>query len=215
MNHLRLATNVLLACAVAACACTPASPVAVKHLVHDYPAEDVSGLVNVVVEIPAGTNQKWETDKQSGRLVWDTKDGVPRVVAYLPYPGNYGMIPRTLLPKSLGGDGDPLDVLVLGPAVPRGSVVQARVIGVLRMLDSGEQDDKLIAVAPESALGGVKSLEELQRDFPAAAEIVELWFTHYKGPGEMQSQGYAEADEARRILKTAIAAYQDDAATLD
>ena len=48
----------------------------------------------------------------------------PREVKYLGYPGNYGMIPRTLLPKELGGDGDPLDVIVLGPAVERGSCDQ-------------------------------------------------------------------------------------------
>lgn len=191
----------------------PADPLpADKHLVRDYPAIADSGLANVVVEIPAGTNQKWETDKQSGRLVWDTENGVPRVIAYLAYPGNYGMIPRTLLPKELGGDGDPLDVLVLGPAVPRGRLVEARVIGVLKMLDRGEQDDKLIAVVPGTKLGGVKSIADLRRDFPGAAQIVETWFTHYKGPGKMESQGYAEADEAQRILQAAIAAYDKQAA---
>ena len=183
-----------------------------RHLVRDYPPTDQAGLATVVVEIPAGSNQKWETDKHSGQPVWDTEQGVPRVVAYLGYPGNYGMIPQTLLPKEQGGDGDPLDVLVLGPAVPRGSVIKARVIGVLKMLDRGEQDDKLIAVAPGSKLGRVESLAQLRRDFPAADQIVELWFTHYKGPGKMQSQGFADVQEAQRILKAAIRAYQAEAA---
>ena len=74
-----------------------------------------------MIEIPTGTTAKWEVVKPSGELRWEFDQGRPRVVRYLGYPGNYGMIPRTLLPKEEGGDGDPLDVVVLGPAVPRGS----------------------------------------------------------------------------------------------
>lgn len=179
-----------------------------KHFIHGYEPVDPDGAAQVVVEIPTGTSQKWETDKASGRLVWEVEDGAPRVVAYLGYPGNYGMIPRTLLPKNQGGDGDPLDVLVLGPAVPRGSVVPARVIGVLRMVDRGERDDKLIAVLADSCFGKVATLEELQKQFPGAAQIVETWFTNYKGPGKMQSRGYADADRAQAILDAAIEAYR-------
>ena len=51
-----------------------------------------------MVEIPAGSNDKWEVDKTSGALYWEQEDGKPRVVQYLAYPGNYGMIPRTSLP---------------------------------------------------------------------------------------------------------------------
>ena len=68
------------------------------------------------------------------------------------------MIPRTLLPKELGGDGDPLDVLVLGRALPRGSVVETKVLGVLKLLDRGEQDDKILAVPKECPLHEVTSL---------------------------------------------------------
>jgi inorganic pyrophosphatase len=84
------------------------------------------GTVNVVGEIPSGTTAKWEVAKPSGELRWELEDGEPRVVGYLGYPGNYGMLPRTLQSKATGGDGDPLDVIVLGPAVARGTVVRAR-----------------------------------------------------------------------------------------
>jgi inorganic pyrophosphatase len=123
-----------------------------RHLVRDFPPRTDAGLVNVVVEIPAGTNAKWEVVKESGRLEWEQRGGRPRVFDYLAYPGNYGMVPRTLLPKELGGDGDPLDVIVLGPALERGSVVAVRLIGILELLDGGEQDDKLIAVLPGAPL---------------------------------------------------------------
>ncbi len=165
------------------------------------------GLVHVVVEIPAGSVDKWEVDKADGALRWEIHNGVPRRVRYLGYPGNYGMIPRTLLPEEQGGDGDPLDVLVLGPSVPRGSVVQARVIGVLGMLDDGERDDKLIAVLEGTALAEVKDLDELRRVFPGVTQIVETWFAHYKGAGIIETQGFRGAPEAHRILEAAIKAY--------
>ncbi len=178
-----------------------------KDFFRDYPPTDSSGNINVVVEIPAGTNAKWEVDKPTGQLKWEFKQEKPRIVAYLGYPGNYGMIPRTILPKDQGGDGDPLDVIVLAPAVPRGSVVHARPIGVLKLLDGGEQDDKIIAVLPDSPLGGVSSLEELQSDFKGITDILEIWFSNYKGPGKMESKGFGGLAEARDIINDAVADY--------
>lgn len=179
-----------------------------KHFVRDYPPRNTAGDLMVVVEIPTGSIAKWEVDAQSGDLVWELRNGKPREVRYLGYPGNYGMIPRTLLPIDAGGDGDPLDVLVLGAAVPRGSVIAARPIGMLRMLDNGEQDDKIIAVAAGTEFEAVASLAELRQEFPGAAEIVELWFTNYKGPGEMVSRGLVGLEEANAIIQTAIDAYR-------
>ncbi len=178
-----------------------------KHLVHDYPPVDTDSNINVVVEIPAGTNAKWEVDKASGGLKWNFKKGRPRVVSYLAYIGNYGMVPGTFLPKESGGDGDPLDVIVLGSTIPRGSVVKARLIGVLKLLDKGEQDDKLIAVLPDSPLGEVSNLKMLNRKFVGITNIIEVWFSNYKGPGKMVSEGFEDADEARKILDAAISAY--------
>ena len=99
--------------------------------------------------------------KPDGKMRWEFKDGIPRAVKYLSYPGNYGMIPMTILPAEAGGDGDPLDVLLLGPSVARGSVVRAKVIGVLRSMDDGEQDDKILAIPNDSPLSGVSDMDEL------------------------------------------------------
>ncbi|HPF15616.1 MAG: inorganic diphosphatase [Planctomycetes bacterium] len=166
-----------------------------------------SGEVQVVVEIPAGTTAKWEVTKPSGELRWEIKNGKPRIVAYLGYPGNYGMIPRTLLPKELGGDGDPLDVIVLGDSVPRGSVLPTHIIGVMRMLDGGEQDDKLIAVRSGTPFAEVRSLAQLRKEFAGVDVILEQWFSNYKGPGIVQVPGFAEATEANRILQESIKAF--------
>jgi inorganic pyrophosphatase len=186
-----------------------------RSFLSGYPPTNSDGTVNVVVEIPAGTTAKWEVDKQDGALRWELKDGKPRIVRYLGYPGNYGMIPRTLLPEELGGDGDPLDVIVLGPAVERGSVLRVKVVGVLKLLDGGEQDDKLLAVQEGTALAAARDLEELDQRFPGVTLIVETWFRNYKGPGELEPLGFESADSARAILEAAAAAFESPDASRD
>ena len=89
--------------------------------------------INAIIEIPTGTVAKWEVTKPDGKLEWTFKNKKPRDVKYLGYPGNYGILPRTILSKDIGGDGDPLDVIILGKAIPRGTLVKANVIGVLRL----------------------------------------------------------------------------------
>jgi len=181
-----------------------------KHLANDFPAFANSGNIMVVVEIPTGTNAKWEVDKATGGLKREFKKGKPRTVAYLGYPGNYGMIPRTILSEKSGGDGDPLDVLLLGPALPRGTVIEARAIGVLKLLDDGEQDDKIIAVLPGSKLGKISSIKKLDKKFKGITDIIEIWFSNYKGPGRITSQGYRGPEKARKIIKQASKAYKKE-----
>lgn len=163
--------------------------------------------VHAVIEIPAGTLAKWEV-KPSGRLEWDTKDGRPRVVQYLGYPVNYGMIPRTVLPEALGGDGDPVDVLVLGDALPRGSIVPVRPIGVLLFFDAGERDDKILAVRSAGPFSEIRDLAELEARYPGVLHILETWFESYKGPGVLRTEGRAGAEEARRRVHEAAEAFE-------
>lgn len=168
------------------------------------------GDVNAIIEIPAGTVDKWELNKSNGKIEWELVDDKPRIVEYLGYPGNYGMIPRTLLSKDNGGDGDPLDIIVIGSSIERASVVKCKIIGVLYLLDRGEQDDKLIAVAENSTLYKVKSIAELDENYNGITEIIELWFSNYKGPNKMISNGFGEKAKALEILKTAINEYQQN-----
>jgi inorganic pyrophosphatase len=165
-------------------------------------------LVRAVVEIPTGTTAKWEVDKSDGNLKWEFKKGSPRVVKYLGYPGNYGMIPGTLLAEENGGDGDPLDVLILGTALPRGSVVEVRIIGLLNMLDKGKQDDKLIAVMNGDVFDGVDTIKQLNKEFPGVSAIIESWFSNYKGQKKIETRGYSGRKEARRVLDEALADYK-------
>jgi inorganic pyrophosphatase len=170
---------------------------------NDVAPRNQDGTVNAIIEIPAGTNAKWEVDPKTGVLAWEMQNGKPRVVEYLGYPGNYGTLAQTV-----SGDKDPLDILVIGAPLLRGSVVPAKVIGALRLLDKGEQDDKLIAVLPESHFGSVATLAQLDVKFPGTTAIIEAWFMNYKGAGKMKSQGFVEAAAALQILDSAIAAYK-------
>lgn len=126
-------------------------------------------VVNGIVEIPKGSKAKYELDKDSGMLRLD------RVLySSVYYPANYGFIPR-----SFCDDNDPLDILILSQVdvVPM-CIVPARVIGVMRMLDAGEADDKIIAVAEgDPSVNHIQNIEELPEHF-----ISELrnFFEDYK-----------------------------------
>lgn len=115
-----------------------------RNLWHDLPVgPQAPDLVNVIVEIPGSTRNKYEFDHDGGYIKLD------RVLASpLHYPADYGLIPRTLY-----DDGDPLDILVLikEPTFP-GCVLVARPIGLFRMLDQGLKDDKILAVAHNDPL---------------------------------------------------------------
>lgn len=201
-------------CLLILAACTP-EPGTVDlgpspDFLRGLPATTPEGLVNVVVEIPAGSSEKWEVDKATGHLEWERlADGQYRVVEFLPYPANYGMIPRTLLPKELGGDDDPLDVFLLGPARERGAVVPARIVGVIEAVDGGEQDDKLLAVDPDSWFAEVKTLDDLRMRFPGVVDILVKWLAHYKGGDRMIVQGVSDETVAARLLEDAVRAFPE------
>jgi inorganic pyrophosphatase len=216
-----LSLLIVLLFALSACASVPATEnanglkmiddltiVSTKNFVTDYSPTNADGTLNFVVEIPTGTNAKWEVSSDDGtKLAWEIKDGNPRVIKYLGYVGNYGMVPQTK-----GGDGDTLDVLVLGPALERGTVAQAKLIAVLKYREddasTGPEDDKLLAILPGSPLyDDVNSLKDLDEKYPGISLIVETWFNNYKGPGAMFFQSYGDVADAQAVLDAAIKAY--------
>ena len=175
----------------------------------DIPVYTEDSLVNIVVEIPAGSNQKWEVNKQTGFLDWERiNDDSLRVIRYLPYPANYGMIPRTWLPEAEGGDNDPLDVFLLGERVERGSIIPARIIGIIRMLDRGEQDDKLIAVPADDWHYDIFTIEQLNEQFPGITDILVTWLINYKGKGVVEFQGIDNENFAGKILYASFEAFE-------
>lgn len=179
-----------------------------KNFLTGYESLNPDGTVNMVVEIPAGTNEKWEVKRPSenphGYLKRDFKDGQPRVVEYFPYPFNYGMVPNTLLSEENGGDGDPLDVILIGIAQPRGSVHKVKIIGIVNMLDRGEIDDKLIAVLPDGPYSAITAMEELNDNFPGITTIIETFFSNYKGPNKIEVKGFQGPEDAHALLKKCL-----------
>jgi len=165
--------------------------------------------INAIIEIPAGSLEKWEMDKSSGVIRRDSIDNLPRTINFLGYPANYGMIPKTLLSKKNGGDGDPLDIIVIGPAVDRGTILPCHLIGVLYLQDNGEQDDKLLAISNHSLMKNIRDITELKKEYPGAIEILELWFTSYKGKDKMMLEGVGNKKEASRILTLSMKQYLD------
>ena len=127
------------------------------HPWHDLPnnPDTAAEWFNVVIEIPRGSRVKYELDKPTGLL------RVDRILySSVIYPANYGFLPR-----SYCGDGDPLDVLVLGyePVVPL-AIMRARAIGVMRMADEGESDDKIIAVhVDDPSFNEYRDIEQLPK----------------------------------------------------
>ncbi len=156
-------------------------------------------IVTAIIEIPSGSIAKYELDKESGLLMLD------RVMSgAVFYPGNYGLIPKTYC-----GDKDPLDILVLSKAsiYPR-CLVDARVIGVMEMIDNNEVDDKIIAVADQDPYyKDVHSLEDLPKI--QVAQIKEF-FENYKALENkiVDIKEFADAAKAKKIIEEAIELYK-------
>ena len=157
----------------------------------------------LAVEIPAGGFTKYEINDE-GLVYVDRFQSMP-----VAYPANYGSMPRTL-----AGDGDPLDALVLTrePLHP-GVLIRFRPIGVLRMLDDGEHDEKIIGVPTDKidpTYAGIRDLGDL----PAIErERIEAFFRVYKdlpkGRNPVQLSGFGDAAEAKALIGASLQRFKD------
>jgi len=170
------------------------------HLINDVTYK-TDTTYSMVVEIPAGTNEKWQTSALSGALYFEHVDGKPRIIEYLAYPFNYGFIPQTIDSREKDGDGDPLDVVVIGPALQRGSIQQLKILGAIKFLDRGEVDTKVVGVLADGPFQKLEDIDDLLLNYYGALEIIRLWFEGYKGPGSLFFQGYAKRAEALEMIE--------------
>lgn len=159
---------------------------------------DFPTLVTAVIEVPKGSKIKYELDKKSGLI------RVDRILfSSVHYPANYGFIPQTYC-----DDHDPLDILVLGqePVAPL-SIMVAKPIGVMKMVDQGEADDKIIAVhAHDPEYSHYNSISELP---PHRMMEVRRFFEDYKAleDKEVVVEGFLDRKEGLRIVLEAIQLY--------
>ena len=147
--------------------------------------------VNVVIEIPRDSVNKYEYDKALHVFKLDRTLFSP-----VHYPGDYGFVPCTL-----GQDGDPLDVLVLveAPSFP-GCVMEVRPIGVLKMIDQGKKDEKVLAVAHSDPF--YRQVDDSSQVAPHQLREIEHFFSIYKYLEDKRTEiaGWGNADAARQII---------------
>ena len=174
------------------------------NLWHDIPrGKNVPDEFNVVIEIPKGSNNKYEIDKETGLIALDRAN-----YSAAPYPFDYGYVPQTLW-----GDGDPLDVILLTtyPLFP-GILVKARPVGVMDMTDTGESDAKIIAVpVDDKRFDDVHDLSDLNKH--SLKEFTHFWETYKelkKGEkGTVTINGVYDRAHAIQNIKESIALYDE------
>jgi inorganic pyrophosphatase len=161
------------------------------------PAQPEAGLINVLIEIPAGSKNKYEFDKDMQAMILD------RVLfASVQYPFDYGFVPNTL-----ADDGDPLDGMVMmdQPTFP-GCVIAARPIGMLEMIDGGDRDEKILCVpAEDPRYQNVTSLDDIASH--RLDEVAEFFRT-YKNLEKKVTEilGWQNVDKVMPLVQQCIAA---------
>ena len=150
--------------------------------------------VEVTIEIPKGSRNKYEIDHETGKVYLDRYLFTP-----MAYPADYGFIDHTL-----GEDGDPLDALVLLPeSVFPGVVVKARILGVFKMTDEAGGDDKLLCVVDDPRSERYQDIGDVEQHIK---DEIEHFFTRYKDlePNkEVTGSGWGDKSEAEEIHKEA------------
>ena len=165
------------------------------------PGESAPRIVNSVIEIPQGSRQKYEIDKASGLLKLD------RVIySSFYYPVNYGFIPQTY-----GDDKDPLDILVISSlSIQPLCLVQSKVIGVMQMIDGGDADDKIIAVANnDPGVNYINNIEEMPKHF--FSELRQFFEEYKKLENKTVSVNeFQDKATALKIIEEAILFYKEN-----
>lgn len=178
----------------------------IAHPWHEVsPGDDIPSSVNAIIEIPKGSKAKYEIDKASGLIKLD------RVLfSSVMYPANYGFIPKTYC-----DDKDPLDILVLCSVdVYPMSIIEAKVIGVMHMIDNGEQDDKVIAVAKhDMSVNYINDLSELP---PHTMKEIVRFFQDYKAleRKNVTIEQLFGRSYAYKVIQESIDLYQKEFANL-
>lgn len=165
------------------------------------PLQSESGFFNAVIEIPAGTNKKYEYHPESLTFEIDQRNGTDRVINYLPYFANYGYIPSTVSDVSKGGDGAPLDVFVISESLPQGTLIPIIPLAAVQLTDDNEEDYKIISVPADEELNllKVKNFSELKARHPSVILIIETWLSNYDSD-PVEIKGWLDEKQAEKYI---------------
>ena len=161
------------------------------------PGDYENGIVNVVNEIPTGSSNKIEWNRDLAVFQLDRSE--PTIFGK---PTNYGFIPQTL-----DEDGDELDALIItSEPLPTGVFLEAKIIGVMKFQDDGEVDDKIVVVPSDDRNNGntVNSLQDLQQKL---IDQIEFHFNHYKDlkkTGTTTVKSWGDIEEAKAVIHESI-----------
>ncbi len=162
------------------------------------PGPDLPELVRVIIEIPKNSSNKYEYDGELGVFRLDRALYSP-----MHYPGDYGFIPGTL-----AEDGDPLDIIVMvdEPSFT-GCLMEVRPLGVLKMVDAKENDQKILGVPNRNPR--FESIHTIEQVFPHIRREIEYFFTIYKElqGAKAEMNGWGGPSEARRVINDSRRAY--------
>ena len=172
----------------------------VDYLNTDLRSEN--GYFQAVIEIPAGTNSKIEYDKISRVFKPSLRDGKERKIDFLAYPGNYGFIPSTFSNPEKGGDGDALDVMVLSSTLASGTILEIIPIGMIKLIDAGEEDFKVIAIPANSSLRTItaENFKDFIKKYKPAQDIIQAWFLNYDLADDTEILGWADEKVAEKEI---------------
>ena len=162
-----------------------------------------NGNYQAVIEIPAGTNAKVEYDKDLRLFNTSLRNGKERIIDFLAYPANYGFIPSTYSDPANGGDGDALDIMILSSTLKSGDIVEFIPIGIIKMIDAGEEDFKIIGVPARRELRTiqVENYQQLSENYPGALNILETWFSNYDLEDNTVIQGWGDEKDAIKEIE--------------
>lgn len=165
------------------------------------PLKSDNGFFNALIEIPAGTNKKYEYSSDSDSFEIDKRDGQDRIIPYLPYFANYGYIPSTLSDASKGGDGDPVDIFVICESLKQGTLISIIPLATVKLIDDYEEDYKIIAVPADDKLNvlNVKTFEELKTKHPSIILIIETWLSNYD-TDPLKINGWLDQNETEKYI---------------
>ncbi|RYU79737.1 inorganic diphosphatase [Hymenobacter persicinus] len=165
-------------------------------------------LLQVVVEIPAGTNHEQVYDPATKEFRRIQRAGQDRQVEFLPYPGNFGFVPGTRTAPAPGFPaGRPLGVLVLAESQPAGTVLEVLPIGMLLLDEAGLLEQVVLAIPArpsQQILPETTTWAEFLQHYPAAKEVLRLWFQHRGTPGEVRIVGWKDEKFVQQQVRAAM-----------